>query len=263
MLNRIFEHKHTEVAAAKTAIPLETLKSQIADVQKPRGFLKSLNRADGLALIAEVKMASPSEGLIRAHFDAAEIAATYESCGAHAISVLTDHRFFQGSSGNLKSAHRGSSLPILRKDFIDDPYQVYEARAWGADAILLIVAALEQQQFVELHQLANDLGMDVLVEVHTLKEAHRALEAKAPIVGINNRDLGTFETDLTFSETLLPILNRHTFTVSESGLKCRADLDQVAGWGAQAVLIGTTFCAAEDVGGKVREVMGWHTREGY
>src|SRR5579872_1791132 len=144
MLNRVFEHKHAEVEAAKASHPLEEVRAQAADAPKPRGFLQALRRADGLALIAEVKMASPSEGIIRPDFDAAEIAGTYEGAGAHALSVLTDQMFFKGSAGNLKSAHRGSLLPILRKDFIDDPYQVYEARAWGADALLLIVAALEQ-----------------------------------------------------------------------------------------------------------------------
>ncbi len=256
MLNRIFEHKHAEVEAAKTAVPLEAIRSQAADAPKPRGFLQALRRADRLALIAEIKMASPSEGIIRPDFDAAEIAATYETSGANALSVLTDKLFFQGSSGNLKAAHRASMLPILRKDFIDDPYQIFEARAWGSDAILLIVAALEQSQLEDLHAQATDLGMDVLVEVHTLEEAHRALEAKAPLIGVNNRNLSDFTTDLTYSETLLPILCRHAFTVSESGLSCRRDLDFVAGFGANAVLIGTTFCRAEDIGAKVCEVMG-------
>src|SRR5450631_4054440 len=168
MLSHIFEYKHAEVAAAKEAAPLDEVRSQAADAAKTRGFLRALRQAGELALIAEIKMASPSQGLIRADFDAAEISGAYEGAGAHALSVLTDHKYFQGSAGNLKSAHRASSLPILRKDFIDDPYQVYEARAWGADAILLIVAALEQTQLLDLHALANELGMDVLVEVHTL-----------------------------------------------------------------------------------------------
>jgi indole-3-glycerol phosphate synthase len=263
MLSRIFESKHAEVAAAKAAKPLEELKAQLAVTPKPRGFLQALQRTEGVALIAEIKMASPSQGVIRPDLDAAEIAGTYEGAGAHAISVLTDHKYFQGSSGNLQSAHRGCNLPILRKDFIDDPYQVYEARAWGADAVLLIAAALEQSQLVDLHALAVDLGMDVLVEVHTLAETHRALEAKAPLVGVNNRDLTTFTTDLTFSEALIPLLCRHAFTVSESGLQRREDIDRVVAVGARGVLIGTTFCAAPDIGAKVREVMQWHVPEGY
>ncbi|MHB8636048.1 MAG: indole-3-glycerol phosphate synthase TrpC [Fimbriimonadaceae bacterium] len=262
MLSRIFECKHAEVAAAKAAKSLQSLQGEIAGAAKPRGFLRALQRANDVALIAEVKMASPSQGVIRPDFDAAEIAGAYESAGAHAISVLTDHKYFQGSAGNLKSARRGCGLPVLRKDFIDDPYQVFEARAWGADAVLLIVAALEQSQLVDLHALVLELGMDALVEVHTLGEAHRVLEAKLPFVGINNRDLGTFTTDLTYTETLAPLLCRHAYTVSESGLERREDIDRVVAAGAQAVLIGTTFCAAPDIGAKVREVMQWQTPEG-
>jgi indole-3-glycerol phosphate synthase len=263
MLSKIFDTKHAEVEAAKAAVPLDDLKRQVVDTPRPRDFLQALKRAPGVALIAEVKMASPSQGIIRPDFDAAEIAGAYEGAGAHALSVLTDHRYFQGSSAHLKSARRACGLPVLRKDFVDDPYQVYEARNWGADAILLIVAALERQQLVDLHALAGELGMDVLVEVHTLAEAHRALEAQAPLIGINNRDLSDFTTDLTYSEALLPVVCRHAFTVSESGIECRADIDRVAAAGARAVLIGTAFCAASDVGAKVREVMNWHTPEGY
>lgn len=263
MLSRIFDTKHAEVEAAKANMSLDDLRAQVHDSPRPRGFLGALKRADGVALIAEVKMASPSQGVIRPEFDAAEIAGTYESAGAHALSVLTDREYFRGSPLNLKAARRACLLPVLRKDFIDDPYQVYEARSWGADAILLIVAALEQSQLVELHGLATELGMDVLVEVHTLDEAHRALDGKFPLVGVNNRDLSNFVTDLTFSEALVPQLCRHAYTVSESGLNCRADIDRVAAAGARAVLIGTTFCAAEDIGAKVREVMHWHTPEGY
>jgi len=263
MLGRIFESKHAEVAAAKAATPLDALKEQAAAAPKPRGFLHALERAADVALIAEIKMASPSQGIIRPDFDAADIAGAYEGAGAHALSVLTDIKFFHGSSANLKSAQRACSLPVLRKDFIDDPYQVYESRACGADAILLIAAALEQSQLVDLQALAGELGMDALVEIHTLAEVHRALEANARLVGVNNRDLGDFTTDLTFSEALLPLLCRHAFTVSESGIECRADVDRVAAVGARAVLIGTTFCAAPDIAAKVREVMHWHTPEGY
>ena len=263
MLGRIFETKHSEVVAAKASTPVEELKDQIEAAPRPRGFLHALKCASDVALIAEVKMASPSQGLIRPDFDAANIAGTYEDAGASALSVLTDRKYFQGSPGHLKSARRACGLPVLRKDFIDDPYQVYESRAWGADALLLIVAALEQSQLLDLHALALELGMDVLVEVHTLAEAHRALEADLPLVGVNNRDLSNFTTDLTFSEALLPVLCRHAFTVSESGLASREDINRVVAVGARGVLIGTTFCAATDVGAKVREVMRWHTPEGY
>jgi indole-3-glycerol phosphate synthase len=263
MLSHIFETKHAEVEAAKSALPFEELKVQAAAAPSPRGFLHALKCASEVALIAEVKMASPSQGLIRADFDAAGIAGTYEGVGANALSVLTDHKFFQGSPGHLMAARRACNLPVLRKDFIDDPYQVYQSRAWGADAVLLIVAALEQNQLLDLNALAVELGMDVLVEVHTVAEVHRALEGNFPLIGVNNRDLGTFTTDLTFSEALIPQLCRHAFAVSESGLESRLDIDRVVAVGARGVLIGTTFCAAPDIACKVREVMNWHSPEGY
>jgi indole-3-glycerol phosphate synthase len=257
MLSRIFESKRKEVAASKTVTSLEDVKLRAADQPKPRGFLRAIQRAEPLALIAEVKKGSPSRGIIREDFDAEEIACAYEAAGAHVLSVLTDRTFFYGSPENLKLARKVCTLPALRKDFIDDPYQVYESRAWGADAILLIVAALEDNQLAHLQSLAHELEMDVLVEVHTLHEADRALAAKSPLIGVNNRDLSDFRTDLTYSETLLPHVARHATTVSESGLSTSADIDKVRSWGANAVLIGTTFCEARDIGRAVREVMGW------
>lgn len=256
MLSHIFENKHKEVDAAKSAIPLADLKGRAADMPRTRGFAKVLMRGEELALIAEIKMASPSQGMIRPDFDAAEIASIYEGAGAHALSVLTDKVFFQGSPAHLVSARKTTNLPILRKDFIDDAYQVFEARAWGADAILLIVAALEQTQLLDLQAQAAELGLDALVEVHTLKDADRALGAKATLVGVNNRDLSDFTVDLTFSEVLIPRLGRHVTSVSESGLATNADVRRMKQAGANAVLIGTAFCAEPDIGAKVHEIMG-------
>jgi indole-3-glycerol phosphate synthase len=256
VLQRIFDHKHGEVAAARERISVVDLKAQALDAEPPRGFLRALMRNDGLALIAEVKKASPSKGVIRPDFDPVEIACAYERAGADALSVLTDVHYFQGSPENLRLAKANTSLPCLRKDFIDHEYQVYEARAWGADAVLLIVAALEDAQLKDLHGLIQSLGMDALVEVHTEEEAERALEIGAPLIGVNNRDLSDFHTSLETSERLLPMISPLALGVSESALETRADLDRVEAAGARAVLIGTTFCASPDIEAKVHEVLG-------
>jgi len=258
VLDRIFAYKAEEVAEAKRLMPLADVRSKAAESDTPRGFLSALERGSetDVALIAEVKKASPSKGTIRPDFDPAAIARAYEASGASALSVLTDTRSFQGSAENLRLARGATSLPALRKDFIADPYQVYEARAWGADAILLIVASLDDAQLRDLHGLATELGMDVLVEVHSLPETERAIALGFPLIGVNNRDLGDFTTDLGISDRLIPLIAPHALAVSESALETRADLDRVKAAGARAVLIGTTFCAAPDIGGKVREVLG-------
>lgn len=256
VLDRIFARKHEEVAAAKARLSAADLKHMAADAAAPRGFLRALMRPDGLALIAEVKKASPSKGLIRPDFDPVEIARTYEAAGADALSVLTDEHYFQGSAENLRLAKTHTNLPILRKDFVDDPYQVLEARAWGADAVLLIVAALEDGQLRDLHGQIEALGMNALVEVHSEEEVQRALELGANLIGVNNRNLANFETDVAISERLLPMIAPLALAVSESALETRADLDRVEAAGARAVLIGTTFCASQDVAAKVHEVMG-------
>lgn len=256
VLERIFEGKRREVAAAKAAIPLERIKRLAADAPAPRGFLRALEAAPPLALIAEVKKASPSKGLIRPDFDPAEIARAYERAGAACLSVLTDAPHFQGSPENLKLARAATHLPCLRKDFLDDAYQIYEARAWGADAVLLIVASLSMDRLKELQSLAWELGMDVLVEVHSEAEVEKARQAGSRLVGVNNRDLSDFSTSLTLSERLIPTIKDWAFCVSESALETRADLDRVQAAGAKAVLIGTAFCASTDIEGKVHEVMG-------
>ncbi|MGV3616061.1 MAG: indole-3-glycerol phosphate synthase TrpC [Fimbriimonas sp.] len=257
VLDRIFAVKREEVAAAKARLSQKELEGRIADADAPRGFLRALEASpDDVALIAEVKKASPSKGLIRPNFDPEAIGRVYAAAGAAALSVLTDVPHFQGAPEYLGLARAASGLPVLRKDFLDDPYQLYEARAWGADAVLLIVAALDDGQLRDLQALAWDLGMDALVEVHTEGETERALAAKCPLIGVNNRDLGDFKTSLAISDRLLPLIAPHATAVSESALETRRDLDRVRDAGARAVLIGTTFCAAPDIEGKVREVMG-------
>jgi indole-3-glycerol phosphate synthase len=177
--------------------------------------------------------------------------------GAHCLSVLTDGPHFQGCAEDLIRARKATRLPVLRKDFIFDPYQVYEARAWGADAILLIVAALESLEIMHLRALATELGMDTLVEVRTESEAQIAMELGCYLIGVNNRNLSTMETDLSTSDRLLPMITKPALAVSESAIETKADVDRVHRSGARAVLIGTTFCGAAAIGAKVREVMGW------
>jgi indole-3-glycerol phosphate synthase len=256
VLEKIFARKSQEVADAQRRVSLTEIRTMAEQSGLTRGFRSALLRASDIALISEVKKASPSKGLIRPDFDPVQVATAYEAAGANALSVLTDVHYFQGSPDNLRLAREATSLPCLRKDFLYDPYQVYEARAWGADAILLIVASLDDAQLRDLHALAADLGMDVLVEVHTEEETERALSLKANLIGVNNRNLADFTTSLSISESLLPMIAPYALPVSESALETRADIDRVKAAGARAVLIGTTFCAVPDISSKVREVMG-------
>jgi indole-3-glycerol phosphate synthase len=256
-LREIFLHKECEVAEAKARLPLSELKAMAAE-RRPRSFVSALSRADNRpALIAEVKKASPSQGLIRASFDPVGVALAYGRAGAHCLSVLTDERYFQGSPENLRLVREVTELPILRKDFLFDPYQVYEARAWGADAILIIVAGVRADQAKALLEAARELDLDALVEVHDEAEAEVALQLGADLIGVNNRDLSTFRTDLSVTERVLPLIKHQALTVSESALTARADVERAAAAGADAVLIGTAFCSAPDIEGKVREVMPW------
>lgn len=256
-LQAILEAKEAEVEAVRASIPQRELEDRIEDAPPVRGFLRELEKAEDVALIAEVKAASPSQGSIRPNLNPVEVAQAYESAGAHAMSVLTDGPHFGGSAENLIVARQATSLPVLRKDFLLKPYQIFESRVMGADAVLLIAAALEDDRLRMLYELARCHGMDVLVEVHDEPEAERAGALGFPLIGINNRDLATFEIDLATTERVRPVLSASVFVVSESGLSTRADIDRVKAVGARGVLIGTTFCAAENVGAKVREVMAW------
>ncbi|MCH8273164.1 MAG: indole-3-glycerol phosphate synthase TrpC [Armatimonadetes bacterium] len=258
-LDRILEHKRQEVAALKTSHPLEDVKSRAGDADAPRGFAARLARDAGpVALIAEVKKASPSRGVIAGPFDPARIAGAYEEGGASCLSVLTDANFFQGSLLDLKAARKATSLPALRKDFVIDEYQVYESRAAGADCILLIVAAFpgESSRLYDLLALAAESGMDALVETHTEAEMAAAAEAGAKLIGINNRDLSTFETDLAVTERLAPLAPPDALVVSESGITSRAEVERAAEAGAKAVLVGESLMRTESVRSAVRELLG-------
>lgn len=263
-LAEILAHKQIEVTEARARVPRAELDAQIRDAAPCRGFIQALAQGPRpLSLIAEVKKASPSQGLIRADFDPVAIAECYARAGASCLSVLTDERFFQGSPENLRRVRGAVSLPILRKDFTIDSYQIAEARAWGADAVLLIMAALSDAAVTDFQSEAHALGLDVLIEVHDDDETERVLRllphggGAQTVIGVNNRNLATFETDLATSERLIPLIAPHSLAVSESALATSEDLRRVAQAGARAVLIGTTFCGSSDVEAKVREVMGW------
>lgn len=261
VLDRIFARKREEVEAAQAKVSLADLRRMVQDAPRQVGFKEALlNSPKELGLIAEVKKASPSKGLIRSNFDPVQIALSYQSAGASCLSVLTDRDYFQGDPEYLTAAKKATGLPCLRKDFVYDAYQIYEARAWGADCILLIVAGLEKAQIKDLTAVSSELGMDTLVEVHDRAEAEIAIELGCDLVGVNNRNLRDFRTDLAVSEELLPMLMEglpEAVLVSESALETVNDLKRVKQAGARAVLIGTAFCASADIEVKVREVMGW------
>lgn len=260
ILAEILQTKEAEVAAAKAARPLAEVEAAAYKAPAPRGFRAALEAGDEVQVIAEVKKASPSKGLIRPDFDPVAIAQAYESAGAACLSVLTDGPYFQGSLTYLEAIRAAVSLPLLRKDFVIDPYQVYEARAAGADCILLIVAAFSGEcaagrtpaQMQSLAALAKSLGMDVLVEVHTEAELAIALQTDARLIGINNRDLKRFETTLDVTLRLAQQVPRDRVLVSESGIKTHADVARVGAAGAKAVLVGESLMRQPDVAEALR-----------
>ncbi|OGW60727.1 MAG: hypothetical protein A2V83_10735 [Nitrospirae bacterium RBG_16_64_22] len=250
--------KREEVARRLAQRPLADLRARIADVPLPRPFGAALARKGGdpIRLIAEVKRASPSAGTIREDVDPAGVARIYREAGARAVSVLTDKPHFGGSLDDLRAVRGAVDLPLLRKDFVFDPYQVYEAREAGADAVLLIAAVLSRGQIEDLAGVTKDLGLDALVEVHTPRELDQVLLAGGLLVGINNRDLATFETRLQTTFDLLADCPEEAVVVSESGIKTREDVARLEEAGVDAVLVGETFMRAADIGGKVRELLG-------
>lgn len=257
ILNRILARKAEEVAERRTRVPLVELTARIAEQPDTRGFAAAIEaKIDaGLpAVIAEVKKASPSKGVIRAQFDPAAIAKSYEAGGAACLSVLTDSDFFQGSEAFLQQARRACSLPLLRKDFIVDPYQVHEARAIGADAILLIVSALDDDELLPLALLAAELDMDVLCEVHDEEEMERALALPVPLIGVNNRNLRNFETALETSLALQDLIEYDRVLVAESGIRTPEDVARLREGGIQAFLVGEAFMRAEDPGSELRRL---------
>jgi indole-3-glycerol phosphate synthase len=259
ILDKILAVKHQEIAAARARTPLAELERQARGMPPARDFVGALRAkiaAGQAAVIAEIKKASPSKGLLRADFDPVAIARTYEANGAACLSVLTDEQFFQGSAAYLQAARGACDLPVLRKDFTVDPYQVAEARAMGADCILLIVAALAQAQMVALERTALDLGLAVLVEVHDAAELDRALELRTPLVGINNRNLRTFETSLDTTLGLLGRIPRDRLVVTESGIHTPGDVSGMRGRGVHAFLVGEAFMRAPDPGAELARLFG-------
>jgi indole-3-glycerol phosphate synthase len=255
ILKKIIARKHEEVAERSARVSIADLKQRIADQQgsafDPRGFADALAEslsAGRPAVIAEIKKASPSKGVIRDPFEPAEIAASYERGGASCLSVLTDVDFFQGADEYLQQARSACALPVIRKDFIVDPYQIYEARALGADCILLIVAALTDEQLSDLTALTHELGMDVLIEVHNAEELERILPLNTRLVGINNRDLHTFEVSLENTFKLLDRIPSDRIIVTESGILTPEDVAAMQDRQVNAFLIGEAFMRAEDPG---------------
>jgi len=251
ILKRIVAVKYEEVAAARAARPLEAVRAEAEGLPPPRDFAGAMRTklSQGqAAVIAEIKKASPSKGVLREHFVPAEIAASYEAGGAACLSVLTDVQFFQGSSACLQQARAACSLPVLRKDFMVDEYQVYEARAMGADAILLIAACLDDAQMAALEACALSLGLAVLVEVHDGDELDRALKLQTPLVGINNRDLRNFEVRLDTTLALLPRVPADRLLVTESGILAQADVQRMRAAGVHSFLVGEAFMRAPEPG---------------
>jgi len=259
ILKRILQRKAEEISDASAKLSLADLKEMAHQASDPRNFVGALRAklAQGnSAVIAEIKKASPSKGVLRQDFNPAEIAKSYEKGGAACLSVLTDRDFFQGAAEYLQQARAACELPVLRKDFIIDPYQVYEARAMGADCILLIVAVLGDTQMSELASLAGSLGMDVLIEVHDKDELERAMQLSLPMIGINNRNLRTFETRLETTIELLDYIDDNCIVVTESGILTKADVETMCSHNINVFLVGEAFMREKDPGQTLYSLFG-------
>ena len=257
ILIKILDRKREEITERSAKISIDELKQQCEDADAVRGFIRSIEdkiKNNQSAVIAEIKKASPSKGLLRENFEPAEIARSYASHGAACLSILTDKDYFQGDEEYLKQARAACELPVIRKDFIIDPYQVYEARAIDADCILLIVAALDDEILQSLFDLAHELGMDVLMEVHDEQEMRRALKTGARLIGINNRNLRNFDTSLDTTLSMLDMVNENHILVTESGIHTKDDVQLMCDNGVNAFLVGEAFMRAENPGKKLAEL---------
>jgi len=258
ILNEILKNKREALQAVKTSVPLAELKARIKDAAETRSFKNAIKREQNnpVKLIAELKKASPSKGLIRKDFNLSEIVSVYNKKDVAAISVLTEENFFSGKLDYLNKARKRTLKPLLRKDFIFDSYQVYESRANNADAILLIVAALEKSQLSDLYELSKEISLDCLVEVHDWKELDTALYCEAEIIGVNNRDLKTLNISLRNTLDLLKDIPDDRIVVSESGIDTRADVEAIESTRTDAILVGTSIMKSEDIGKKIDELIG-------
>jgi indole-3-glycerol phosphate synthase len=255
ILSRIIEEKRKVVEEAKRIKPQEELMREIKSLSVKSSFKKNISRPHHINLIAEIKKASPSKGILRGDFNPVKIAITYQANGASAISIITDERFFEGKLEYIPKVRENISIPILRKDFFIDEYQIYETVASGAEAILLIPEILSIAEMTKFHNIATSLGLDCLVEVHNEEDIEKALAADASIIGINNRDLHTFKVDLAVTHRLKRLIPQNKIVVSESGIKRYEDIMFLKSIGVNAVLIGEAFMEADDIGAKMRELM--------
>lgn len=261
ILESILRHKEKEVRGAKARKPLKKLKEEVSRLPKKKAaFLKSLKKKGVMAVIAEIKRKSPSKGVLKRDFDAAQIAEGYERAGASALSVLTDKKFFGSSTRVLKEIRAVTGLPILRKDFVIDEYQIWESRLMGADCVLLIASALSATQIGKFSRLAARLGLDALVEVHTDSDAQKAVQAQARFVGINNRDLRTFRVDLAHTKHLVPCFKKNVFLVAESGVQNAKDLIYLRACGAKAALVGESLMRTKDPAATLKNLLAEFSR---
>lgn len=255
MLQEIIRVKRLRLREKKITVPLADLKAEAKDAPDTRDF-KGCISGEKISLIAEIKKASPTKGMIREDFKPTEIARIYEDNGAAAISVLTEEDYFKGKDSYLKDIRKITNIPLLRKDFIFDEYQIYESKVLGADAILLISSILDKPQLIEYIELSKELDIDPLVEVHNWRELDKALQSEADIIGINNRNLATFDTDINVTIELIKDIPEGKIVVSESGINTREDVERLEEAGVKAVLVGEALMRSKDIGGKIKELVG-------